>query len=265
MGIISADDAVQSAFNAARLSGLAKINEARPNNAGIGTLAERSLHCILKYWAQPDDSHHEISLGLGKLVADVFDGERVTEIQTRGFSPLKDKLSRILPHYPVTVIHPVTVVKRLIWIDPESGESTSPRKSPKHGNVWEVFSELTRISQFLNHPGLQIKIVMLDMDEFRLKNGWGKGRKRGSHRVERIPTAIREVITFESCEDYFELLSPPENPLPDIPFTVAQVAKLHGIGARTAGAVVYSMYHAGIIIRTGKIGNAWQYAPAAEV
>lgn len=59
---------------------------------------------MLKYWIDPDDSHHEIRLE--RCVADVFDGRRVTEIQTRGFSALRPKLERLLEAYPVTVVHP---------------------------------------------------------------------------------------------------------------------------------------------------------------
>lgn len=67
-------------FERARLAGLLHLE----NRQGIGTLRERSLHAVLKYWADPDESHHEIPLA--GCVADIFDGERVVEIQTRGFS-----------------------------------------------------------------------------------------------------------------------------------------------------------------------------------
>ncbi|MBS1328373.1 MAG: hypothetical protein HP041_10355, partial [Oscillospiraceae bacterium] len=45
-------------FERARLAGLLHLE----NRQGIGTLRERSLHAVLKYWADPDESHHEIPL-----------------------------------------------------------------------------------------------------------------------------------------------------------------------------------------------------------
>ena len=130
-------------FETARRAGLAAVGV----GAGIGTLRERSLHAVLKYWADPDETHHEIPLE--GLVADVFDGERVTEIQTRGFSKLRPKLARLLPRYPVTVIYPVAQVKRTAWIDPETGESTPLRRSPKTGRVWDAFAEMYYLRDYL--------------------------------------------------------------------------------------------------------------------
>ena len=258
MARIIADAEECARFDAARLAGLSKINEERPAGSGIGTLSERTLHCVLKYWAQPDEACHEISVGIGKIVADIFDGQRVTEIQTRGFAPLTGKLRRLLEHYPVTVIHPIAVTKRLIWIDPLTGETSPPRKSPRSGNVWDAFAELTRLRELIGHPKLDIKLVMLEVDEYRLKNGWGNGGKKGSTRAERIPVALKEIVTLSDATDYFSLL-PPELPSP---FTVKHLEQLCGIRRRTAGAVAYSLYNAGYIIREGKAGNAWLYQTA---
>ena len=61
---------------------------------GIGTLREKSLHATLKYWLDDDPTHHEIPLPSGQ-VADIYDGQRVTEIQTAGFSALRPKLVRL--------------------------------------------------------------------------------------------------------------------------------------------------------------------------
>ena len=70
------------AFEEAKLRGLLHLQE----KGGIGTLSERCLHAVLKYWVEPDESRHEVRLPCG-LVADVFDGERVVEIQTGSLYP----------------------------------------------------------------------------------------------------------------------------------------------------------------------------------
>lgn len=55
-----------AAFDEARLNGLAGLRQRQ----GIGTLGERSLHAVMKYWLDPDDSHHEIRLE--RCVADIL-------------------------------------------------------------------------------------------------------------------------------------------------------------------------------------------------
>ena len=80
-----------------------------------------------KYYA-PDESTHEIPIG--GCVADIYTGEEILEIQTRSFDRLREKLDRFLPLCPVTIVYPIPHEKRLIWIDEETGELSSPRKSP---------------------------------------------------------------------------------------------------------------------------------------
>ena len=141
-------------FDQAKALALATLQK----RSGIGTLRERSLHAILKYWADPEERHHEVSLPC-RLVADIYDGQRITEIQTRNFSKLRPKLARLLPLYEVTILYPIARTKRLIWVDPESGEMSVPRKSPKSGTVWDAFSELYYIRDYLPSPQLSVRLV----------------------------------------------------------------------------------------------------------
>ena len=237
-------------FEEARLRGLAALQE-RP---GIGTLRERSLHAVLKYWVDPEESHHEVSLPC-RLVADVYDGERITEIQTRNFSKLRPKLARMLPDYPVTVVFPIPRNKRLIWMDPESGEMSPPRKSPKTGTAWDVFPELYYIRDYLRGPRLTVRLVYLDMDEYKLLNGWSRDRKKGSCRMERIPTALAGEESFSAPADFAALL--PAG-LPE-PFTTADLAKALRVRTDRARKIVYVLYGIGSIQREGKSGNAFLY------
>ena len=96
---------------------------------GIGTLSEKTVHAVLKYYYEQDQSHHEIILE--KSVADIFTGSEVIEIQTRALYRLKPKLEKFLPLYPVTVVYPISYDKWVCWINEETGEITQKRKSPK--------------------------------------------------------------------------------------------------------------------------------------
>ena len=63
-----------------------------PNDSGVGTIGEKTLHSVIKRYLQPDPAYREVKVGCGKLVADIYDGETITEIQTRNFLALKKKL-----------------------------------------------------------------------------------------------------------------------------------------------------------------------------
>ena len=91
-----------TAFEEAKLRALLHLQD----RSGIGTLGERSLHAVLKYWIEPDERRHEVKLPCG-LVADIYDGERVVEIQTGSLYQLRGKLDRLLPFTPVTIVVPV--------------------------------------------------------------------------------------------------------------------------------------------------------------
>lgn len=242
-------------FDAARLAGMLRLQQ----RDGIGTLRERSLHAVFKFWADADETHHEQRVG--RLVADVFDGERITEIQTRGFHTLNKKLERLLPDWDVTVVYPVTRHKRLFWVQPDSGETTPPRKSPKTGKLLDAFGELRWIAERIGHPHLTVVLVMVDTDDYRLLDGWSRDGKKGSHRLERIPTAVGETCTLRTAADYARLL--PET-LPS-PFTTADVARCGRVTRQQAGFIINTMYKIGSIQRTGKRGNAYLYEVPIEM
>lgn len=195
---------------------------------GIGTLSERALHRILKLAIEPDESLHEIKV-LGS-VADIKNEAGITEIQTRAFERMVPKLKRFLPEYHVDLVYPIAAQKRLHWIDPETKEIQPPRKSPKRGRPSDSFYELFKIRALLGHENLCIRLVFLDMEEYKYKNGYGKEKKRGAPRIERIPTAFIEETVLASREDFRVFL--PEELGEE--FTAKQYAKAIGQKPRYA-------------------------------
>ncbi|MBQ9989365.1 MAG: hypothetical protein IJP31_00235 [Lachnospiraceae bacterium] len=230
-----------------------RILETKRERSGIGTLSEKTVHAVLKNYYQPDESCQEVKLE--RMVADIFTGKEILEIQTRNFFSLKKKLSVFLSLYPVTIIYPLPAQKWLIWIDPETGEFSEKRKSPKTGNLYDAFKELGRIKEFLDHKNLTIKIVFLDMEEYRLLNGWSRDRKRGSHRYDRIPLKLVREVELTRPEDYLQLI-PYEL---EEPFDVKGFAKAAKIKQDRASQVLSVLYYLGQVKRIGKRGNAYLY------
>ena len=221
---------------------------------GIGTLSEKTVHAILKNYYQPDEDHQEIPIE--NYIADIYDNGEIIEIQTRHFNMMRNKLNCFLKNYNVTIIYPIPREKWIIWIDEESGELSKPRKSPLKGSPYTVFPELYKIKMFLKNPNLKFKLVLMDMEEYKLLNGWSKDKKKGSSRYDRIPTHLIEEIEINRIEDYM-LFVPYEL---EEDFTVKEFAKAAHINASLAGTVVNILYYLEIIKRTGKKGNAYLYS-----
>lgn len=220
---------------------------------GIGTLSEKTTHAILKYTYAPDPFYHEVPIA--GSIADICTGEEIVEIQSAGFHALKKKLDKFLPLMPVTIVYPVPHKKWLYWIDPETGEATDKRKSPKTGSPMEIFRQLVYLLPYLTHPNLHFCIVMLDLEEYRLLDGWSRDKKRGSHRYDRIPLAIFREVRIDRPEDYMQFIP---YPLPE-PFTLKEFQKSAGASPRTAQNALTVLRRLGLVVQRGKAGNAYLY------
>ena len=220
---------------------------------GIGTLSEKSVHAILKNYYEPDEDHQEIPID--NYVADIYASGEIIEIQTRQFNKLRDKLAAFLPLYQVTVVYPIPREKWLIWIDQESGELSKKRKSPAKGNPYVAFPELYKIKMFLKDPNLKLRLVLIDMEEYRLLNGWSKDKKKGSSRFDRIPTELVEEVEINCLEDYMQFV-PCEL---EGSFTSKEFAKAAHIPVSLAQTVLNILYHVGTVTRVGKKGQQYLY------
>ena len=159
---------------------------------GIGTLGEKTLHAVLKHYMEPEVARHEQKVG--SFVADILNEQGIIEIQTANFNVMRRKLDAFLPEYPVTIVYPIPATKWLAWIDEETGEVTKKRKSPKQGTQYQAFRELYKIKPYLTHPNLRIQLLLIDVEESRLLNGWSADRKKGSVRFDRIPVGLVEEL-----------------------------------------------------------------------
>lgn len=220
---------------------------------GIGTLSEKTLHATLKYYYAPDPEYHEIKIGTH--VADIcVDGE-ITEIQTRNLGALRPKLTEFLKEHEVTVVHPMPHIKWISWIDMETGEVSKPRKSGKHGNIYNFVPELYKLKMFLQHPNLHFVVPLLDVLDTRYLNGYGKDKKKKSTREERIPQKLVAEYQFYNKEDFLILLP---DTLPE-QFTSIDLAREAGISKAYASTFLGILNSMELVIRTGQTGRAYTY------
>lgn len=234
------------------LSAAAKVISREHENHGIGTLGEKTLHAVIKNYIEPDEDFHEVPLE--GYVADIYRDGHVYEVQTANFNTMRDKLRAFLPLYRVTIVYPVPATKWLRWIDVETGEISERRKSPKRGTPQAVFRELYRIKSFLKDPNLSIRILLIDVEETRLLDGWSYDKKKGSHRNDRVPSDLVEDLLLSRVEDY-RMMVPPDLERFDSK-QYARATKLTVNRARTALNVLYDL---GIVERVDKVGNSFIY------
>ena len=224
----------------------------------IGTLREKRLHAAVKLYLCPDEACHERLVAdllrteeeapaqSRRMVADILWDGHVMEVQTGGFFPLKPKIAWYLTHTPcrVTVVHPIPAVKYLSWIDPADGSIISRSRSPKRGRVRDVAKELYWLSDFIGNPRLSVRILLLEVEEYRLADGWSKDKKRGSNRYERFPTALLGDVSLITPADYAAYFLPDSLAASDADgrcsvFTAAAFGNAAGIRGRATYGVLH--------------------------
>ena len=233
---------------------------------GIGRLAEKQMHSALKFFICPDESKHEIKIQDSplyipknqentknrKYVADILDGDTIYEIQTGGFSPLREKIEWILENtsYRVVVIHPIAETK---WVSKigDDGKISGRRKSPRHGRIEDIAGELYFFRSFLNNPRFSLMALMIEAEQYVKPQRKGRRLKK----YELIPMSLLGAYLFKSREDYGYFL--PDS-LPET-FTVkgySQHAKIYGMDAYS---IVKTLCGLGLVEECGNIGRAQAY------
>ena len=143
--------------------------------SGIGLLNEKPLHASLKQWyARPGD---RFEVPVDGFVIDIVRDDLLIEIQTRNFSAIKSKLTKLTHSHPVRLIYPIVQEK---WIVRSAhGRGYTRRKSPKKGRIEDLFWELVSIPQLLSNPNFSLEVLMIRQEEVRryeTKRRWrGKG------------------------------------------------------------------------------------------
>ena len=217
---------------------------------GFGTLKEKTIHEVIKDFYCYDHDFQEQKRG--RYIADIAVGDDIWEIQTKAFDKLRGKLSAFLPDCHVTLIHPIPVEMKVYWLNQETGQITGGRRSPRKGNAYDIFWELYKIRPYLRDPHLSIHVFLMDMEEYKLLNGWSRDKKRGASRYDRLPGSLRDIVRLETVEDYRYFL--PEE-LPES-FTSLDLARRAHIARDTAQKCLLILRDLEIVELVGKQGRS---------
>ncbi len=221
--------------------------------SSIGTLNEGSLHAALKQEYLGADGAEEVAVG--SHVADVLRDGVIYEIQTSSFSGLGNKMRALIKHYPVVLVHPISVRRTLLRMrDEQTGEFTK-RVSPKHGKLIDIVGQLVYVPELLGHANFSVEAVLTEEEELtvfdaKARRGRGGWRRRGRSLVN-----IQHRQRFASPTD---LLSFFQAPLPD-EFDSAEISRALGEKRDIGQQMAYCLRHLGLIEISGKQGNSLRY------
>lgn len=234
----------------------------------FSTLNESSLHSSLKtFYAVQHNGKTEVNEDghIYDIVA--ADGE-IIEIQTKNLSKLKSKISDVLVHNKkIKLVHPL-INSNTIYLTDEKGKVLQKRKSPKKENIYDIFKELTGITDLLLNKNFSLDIVEINISEHRVKTETpvqtiNKRRriKKDWLKVDKHLEEINEIHTFSTKKNYLALLP---STLPE-QFTVndfkLELKKLN-FPQRTikeANRIIWVLKNMNLISMIGKSGKAYLY------
>ena len=219
----------------------------------IGLLQEHTLHRVLKFYLSSDEANHEIQIG--RMYADVVLNNHIYEIQTKSFNVIRNKLDLFLKDHDVTIVYPIALNK-IIYLTNEFGELISTKKSPKHGGPLDIFWELYKIKNYLLNNNLHFKILMLDIDEFRMQKEKTWKSRKGFERENQIPRKINYIYEINSPSDFKDILL--KYNLKEV-FTSKDFSKSTKLTIKKATTTLNVLYYLNIVERIGKEKNSYLY------
>lgn len=210
---------------------------------------ESSLHSAIKncYFIEGD----KLEEWVDGFIIDIVRGDLLIEIQTGNFSAIKAKLLHLLNSHKVRLVYLIPKIKWIAYKSMRSGKIYRKRKSPKKGNLYDLFNELIKISNLLSHENLSIEVLMVEIEEIRCNDGKGSWRRKGISIKDRKLVRIFEKIVFENKSDFLKVL--PEN-LSD-PFTNRNLAEVLKISVNQSRKITYVLRKIGVVTCVGKNGN----------
>lgn len=220
---------------------------------GINLSNEGTLHANLKEWYSLPGDRFEVKVD-GYIVDLVREGPgdelQLIEIQTGNFPAIRRKLQTLLQSRKVRLVYPVAREKIIIKLD-RLGRVASSRKSPKEGQPIELFNELVRMPDIINHENFSLEVLLIKVEETRCADGKGSWRRQGVSIKDRRLLDVYECHRFNTRADFIKFL--PED-LPR-PFSNKNLAHSLGQSIHMARKVSYCLKKMGLIREVGKKSN----------
>lgn len=224
---------------------------------GIGTLQENSLHAGLKSWyARPGD---QLEKKIDGYVIDLVRGFLCVEIQTQHFSALKRKLVRLLENHPVRLVYPIPYEKWIINTSTDGATVLGRRKSPKRGQMVDLFNELVRFPQLVLNSNFSLEVLMIREEVIWTADGRGSWRRKGRSILDQRLLEVVSSRLFTKLDEYRIFLPSSMPPI----FTTGELATEAKMPDYLARRVVYCLRKMGLLKNIGKRGHYLTYCLAS--
>ena len=225
----------------------------------IGVLNESSLHAALKEWcALPGDA---FEVNVGQFVVDIVRGDTLIEIQTSHFGSIRDTLRKLAQDHQVLVVYPLAQEKYLVYIDSATDEVVRCRKSPKKGQMTDLFDELVRVPTLIWEKNLSLQVVLTREEELRHADEKIRGRRRRAKVIDRKLIEVLGQAQFHEARDFLKLL--PEGM--ERPFTNQTLARRMGISIHIARKMTYSLRKLKLVAQVGKEGRSFLFDTIPDI
>lgn len=223
--------------------------ELKPEFNGIGLRNEKSLHSQIKQWyAIPGD---RLEVRFEGYIVDLLRGETLIEIQTGNFGAIAPKLRKLLKNHKVILVHPIAKEKWITRMDASFSKVLGRRKSPKRGEVIDIFDELVRMPGLIDNNNLILEVLLIKEEEIRCEDGKGSWRRRGISIRDKKLIEVCEKVIFERKEDFLAFL-PWEL---GNEFTNKMIAEALSIPVYKARKISYCLKKMNLIEEIGKKGR----------
>jgi len=224
---------------------------------------ETSLHRQLKERYATGGARTEVPLGSYRIdvVRGDESGDELIEIQHGSLAAIRDKVQRLLRRHRVRIVKPIVAHKMLVHRAAKGGRVVRRRKSPKQGNILDLFDELIYFTRTFPHRRLTLEVPLVSVEEWRYPgHGRRRRRRRRDFQIEdQLLIDVHQVHEFRTADDLGTLL-PGDLPRP---FHTGHLAEGLGVERWIAQRIAYCLRHMGTVSPVGKQGNALLYKFAA--
>lgn len=226
--------------------------------AGLNLYAERSLHAQLKQWLAEPGDRLEVAIG-GKVVDLVRSDGELVEVQTGNLCKLAPKvLALAASGRKVRVVHPIAAETTIRRLDPKTEELVSTRRSPKRGDLYDLFEELTQAPGLIAARNLSVEVLLVRAIETKIRDGSGSWWRKGDRKVDR---ELVEVISSRVMRTKGQWLALIPKSLPE-PWSSVSLGAALGIEPYRARKILYCMARDGLLDQSGLDGRRKLYSRA---
>lgn len=217
---------------------------------------ETSLHQQLKLHYARDESQIEVAMGNYRI--DAIRGGRLFEIQHGSLGAIRDKIANLLEDHRVTVVKPIVALKHLVKLDERGGNVLDRRRSPKRGQLLDVFEELVYFTRVFPHRRLILEVALVEVEELRYP-GHGRRRRRRANDFVVEDQRLVEIVETHRFRTLTDLRKMLPSGLPKS-FHTGHLADRLEVRRHIAQRMAYCLRETGAIHPVGKQGNAVMYS-----